>query len=215
MCEIVMELITNGFSGTRVDNSMDLKLNVREDQLAEAMQSFSRKGLKVYLALGSLEEPSQGAEYGEFAKALRLSKFFFYPKVWDKIGSDEEFLTFIRTQNCAYCGQTENIEAAHVRRIAEGAGIGIKPTYCAIPLCRHCHLQQHQHGESALNGKEWFDTTRIEYVVKWCWETLKHTLGYESWRQVPPCEFYAWVINNDLEDCLTKYFLESIKKTGE
>ena len=74
--------------------------------------------------------------YGQQAKELRLSSFFRRPEVWRAVGSDQEFLDWLRTQDCIvrssiHCGP---VVAAHVRRVANGSGTGIKPEYSAIPL---------------------------------------------------------------------------------
>ena len=151
--------------------------------------------------------PSSGAPsrqtYGEQARALKLSGFCRSPDVWRALGTDDEFLAWLRTQPCAtpgpapfidppvYCGG--DVVAAHVRRIANGAGMGAKPKdFSAIPLCDNHHRLQHQHGESALGGKEWFDRQRIQHVETWAWHRLRHILGVESLRDASPARVRAW-----------------------
>lgn len=94
--------------------------------------------------------------YGAKTALLHKAGFFLNPMVLKHIGSDAQFLEWIRTQPCAasHLGDCEgDVVAAHVRRIANGAGMGIKPdNYSAIPLCHKHHMLQHQKGESALVG---------------------------------------------------------------
>ena len=58
---------------------------------------------------------------------------------------------------------------------------------------------QHQQGESALGGKEWFDKKRIDYVSRWAWETLKNQLGYSSWSETPPEVLNQWATQHNLQ----------------
>lgn len=137
--------------------------------------------------------------YGQQAKELRLSSFFRRPEVWRAVGTDQQFLDWIKTQDCA-ANRPHNgdIVPAHVRRVAGGAGIGIKPDYSAIPLCDAHHQLQHQKGESEIAPREWWDQKRIEYLVKWCWETLKKDLGYNSWSEVPPWIMLQWAVESSV-----------------
>lgn len=150
--------------------------------------------------------------YGEQAKQLRLSSFFRTPDVWRSIGSDSDYQAWCRKQPCAYCksigNEKNSIEYAHVRRIADGAGTGIKPDYSGIPLCRDHHSNQHQHGESAIGGKEQVDKMKIEHLQRWAWVTLKAKLGYESWSYCPPVELKDWTDKNEL----TRYLPDCYKK---
>lgn len=151
--------------------------------------------------------------YGEQAKQLKLSSFFRTPDVWRSIGNDFDYQTWCRKQLCAYCkypsGDTVNpIEYAHVRRIADGAGVGIKPDYSGIPLCHAHHAEQHQHGESILGGKENVDKMKIDHLQRWAWETLKAELGYESWSDCPPSVLKDWAEKNEL----TRYLPDCYKE---
>lgn len=140
-------------------------------------------------------------QWGKEANRLRQSGFFRVPKVWEAVGTDEQFLSWVRTQPCAYCRHHDcsgQVVPAHVRRVANGAGTGVKPPYSAIPLCHAAHEAQHQYGESAIGSRSFFDQARVKTLEDWSWETLKATLGYESWSQVPPEKLYNWAFERDL-----------------
>lgn len=139
--------------------------------------------------------------YGEQAKLLKLSGFFRTPAVWKACGTDDEFLAWIRQQPCSVTG-ARPAEAAHVRRVADGAGTAIKPEYSAIPLCREMHQRQHQEGESVLGGPEAVDRKRIRHVEQWAWDACKAQLGYESMADVPPGELRSWAAKRGLMHCL-------------
>ena len=139
------------------------------------------------------EPDSAPSKYGQQAKELRQSSFFRRPEVWRAVGTDKEFLDWLKTQDCAANQpHSGDVVPAHVRRVGNGSGTGIKPEYSAIPLCDMHHQWQHREGESAFESREWFDKKRIEYLVKWCWETLKTELSYDSWSNVPPWELLKW-----------------------
>lgn len=131
---------------------------------------------------------SRAQPYGEQAKALKLSGFFRVPEVWHYVGSDMQFLGWLKGRRCARNDAMcfGDVVAAHVRRIADGAGTGIKPEYSAIPLCDAHHRLQHQHGESAIGGKEWCDAQRIKYVEAWAWDQFKFLFGVQSMADLDP-----------------------------
>lgn len=156
-----------------------------------------------------LEVPNSAKNFGAEAKALRLSSFFRTPAVWKAIGSDSNFLEWLRLQKCAKCGHQDytgtdtglmRCEAAHVRRVKDGSGTSIKPEYSAIPLCHRHHKLQHDKGESALAID--MDHARLHYVRLWAWESLKQQLGYESWKLVPPIVLKDWAERNNVAQYL-------------
>jgi hypothetical protein len=134
--------------------------------------------------------------YGQQAKTLRKSGFFNRPVVWHAIGTDKKFLEWIRTRPCISCNAPAPSEAAHVRRVANGSGTGTKPEFSAIPLCKKCHSDQHNHGESSIGGKEQVNKWRSEVVQSWGWASLRETLGFESWAMVPPPTLREWATEN-------------------
>lgn len=159
------------------------------------------------LMKAAVDEPPK---FGPQARALRLYlSFVGNPKVWAAVGTDEDYLTWLRTMPCAHCRgkpHWENndyvqSEAAHVRR-ADSSGTAYKPPYSAIPLCHTCHEKQHRQGESALGGKEWFDRQRVHHLVEWVWAALKAQLGYEHWNECPPATLHAWALEHDLVPAL-------------
>lgn len=84
---------------------------------------------------------------------------------------DKHYRDWLTYQPCCVCGGGEwhngtlRSQAAHVRRVSKGAGTGIKPAYQCVPLCHKCHHMQHQHGESAVAEKEWFDAMAEHYLA--------------------------------------------------
>ena len=158
-------------------------------------------------------QQKEASQYGEYAKALKLSGFFRAPEVWKAIGTDAEFLEWLKTQKC--CAKAKSgpcygdIAAAHVRRVANGAGTSIKPEYSAVSLCDLHHKRQHAEGESVIGGREYFDQQRIWHLEKWCWETLKASLGFESWKDVPPSALRLWATYHKVINYLPNVYRES------
>jgi hypothetical protein len=89
---------------------------------------------------------------------------------------DREFLAWIRTLPSCLSGESPCV-AAHVRRVSEGAGMGIKPRLFSVPMTDIEHRYLHQHGEYAayfyfyplpghydLQGvKDWFSEQALKY----------------------------------------------------
>ena len=204
---------------------------VREKKTGHIFHITIASGDIAALADGS-DKAEPAGQYGHEAYQLRASGFFRMPVVWREIGSDDEYLDWLESQPCAaralniptaapfimrtidgseisahrpadekfHCDG--DVVAAHVRRISAGAGIGIKPLYSAIPLCDYHHKLQHNHGESVLGGKEWFDRQFITHVEQWAWQTLKLDLGSKHWRDIEPRLLYQWAAARGIADHL-------------
>ena len=156
--------------------------------------------------------------YGDLARELKLSGFFRAPKVYEAIGSDEEYQAWCRTKRCAITRKIDTsdpIVFAHVRR-ARNSGTSFKPKYHGLPLCDSLHRIQHEKGEAAAlmagagmsvgpdAAKEWFDVRVLDHLEQWGWETLKAELGYESWKQVPPIALRDWAQENGVTHILPR-----------
>lgn len=107
-------------------------------------------------------------------------------------GSDKQFLDWLSYQPSCLDGtwnqwdidkgKGRNI-ACHVRRIRNGAGLGIKPDYSAVPMTDTQHkIQSGADGEARvlnrfkrrgsgfwtpLCASDWFDEQRIIYLQQW------------------------------------------------
>jgi len=147
------------------------------------------------------------AKYGEQARQLKLSGFFRCQSVWRCVGPDAKFLEWVRRQKCSVCKADAPSEAAHVRRVASGAGTSTKPQYSAIPLCNKHHRLQHDKGESAIGGKEFCDRERIKALEQWCWETVKEQIGFAHWNEVPPSALYTWALDHGVTELLPEDYL--------
>lgn len=140
--------------------------------------------------------------YGEQAKVLRQSGFFRSPDVWRLLGTDADYLEWLKLQKCAVrkMGNCNGqVVPAHVRRVANGAGTGIKPDYSAIPMCDGHHQIQHAKGESAVGGRSFFEAQKIKYVEMWAWSRMKAILDVESFTDVAPATLIEWAVRNDVD----------------
>lgn len=156
--------------------------------------------------------------FGKYAAELYRLGWFFNSKVLEAIGSDEEYLAWIEKQECCasppITGKPHHhvhdgdVVAAHVRRVADGAGTGIKPKYSAIPLCHGHRSLQHQNGESAIGGKAWCDDQRDKHLVEWARRRLAEHFGVKSMGYVPPDQLRAWAIERNLEGTLPACYRE-------
>ncbi len=80
--------------------------------------------------------------------------------------SDKAFLAWLRTKPCCVCKSHLNIQAAHVRLGGRG-GIGMKPSFSAVPLCGGCHHIQHEKGHSSLMPTERWIELADYYLETW------------------------------------------------
>lgn len=173
------------------------------------------------------------AEYGYEARVLKQSSFFRTPKVWQAIDTNENFIGWIKSCECVGPDSESktkcngDIVAAHVQNIK---GSRIKSKYSAIPLCtshykimRYTQIrytQQSQKEKSdfyivkypedvkifGMSWEGWFDKKRIRCVSEWAWETLKKSLGFDSWKEVPPEFLKNWAKLNHVDNYLPKIY---------
>ncbi len=186
----------------RVVIDLDCGLEMAGRMFAEPGVMVAMARLTQEAAKASAQHVTRGTSdklFGQQAKVLRLSGFFRVPEVWRALGTDTQFREWVQRQPSAFSGQFSeyvNSEgrciAAHVRRIADGAGTSIKPEYACIPLTDEEHKRQHQHGEGVLGSSEWWDKQRIKCVEAWAWQALKWTLHAESMADIEPKTIRAW-----------------------
>lgn len=87
-------------------------------------------------------------------------------------GKERKYLDWLRTQPSALSGQfswndgTPFCEPAHWRT-ARYAGTGQKPEYLAIPLTHLEHRQAHQHGDSTIGNRDWWEAQCVLHLRCW------------------------------------------------
>lgn len=189
-------------------------------------QTFLRHFLEIGtpVALAKLGAPNTvptarpKGPYGREAQILRMhTNWTGNPRVWAALGTDEEYLLWCEKQSCigpkgatsplapACCLPCSgDVVAAHVRRVANGAGTAIKPPYSAVPLCDGHHRAQHssEFGEAAFGGKEWFDRQRMEHLHSWLWHQMRQLFGVHSMTDLEPHRLLEWAESVGLVDCL-------------
>lgn len=150
--------------------------------------------------------PKQKGPHSAQASMLWQSAFLTRENIWAACGSDEDYLSWVRRQACCikpqYGACDGDIVPMHVLRIANGAGKGIKPPYSAIPGCHSHHSLQHQHGESAVGGKAYYDDQRLRHLKLWVWEHIKRAADVESMADADPAKVRAWAAARNIEQYL-------------
>lgn len=155
---------------------------------------------------------SQTEDYGKFAQELKLSAFTRTLAVWKATGSDDLFLEWVRTQKCvARSGKPCNgpMQAAHVWRLKDDFGKGIKGDYAAVPLCAFHHQLHHQESEDAIGGREYMEKKRVETVSAWVWAEIKDDLRVASMADAPPGWVHAWAKKRQIEQYLPEVYREA------
>lgn len=226
---------------TMADGTLRIAIDIAPSDAIGAFAAFGIPGSPVALARimndvaveherpknDSLEETN----YGQEAKALYQSSFFRTPEVWEAIGTDKEYLEWVKHQASAKSGDFSEWHdhhgdkfcvAAHVRHIEHGSGTGIKPPYSAIPLTSPEHNLSHQKGDGAVGSREWWDKMRIKYVHAWCWETAKQQIQAEnpgkeftSFGLIPPLYVEGWATRRDILRHLPALYKGNINAESE
>ena len=102
------------------------------------------------------------------------------------MNTDKDFQAWVRRQPSCVSGCFSEwqdgegrCEFAHVRRVARGSGVGIKPPFSGVPLTHKEHAMQHRRGEAyvlAANGivtddaAAWFARMANQYLEAWLCE---------------------------------------------
>lgn len=155
---------------------------------------------------------SQTTDYGKQAQELKLSPFMGQMAVWRATGTDAEFLAWVRTQKCvARSGKPCDgpIQAAHVWRLKDDFGKGIKGDYAAVPLCAFHHQLHHQETEDAIGGREYMEKKRYDVVTAWVWSVIKDDLLVASMRDAKPARVLAWCQKRHIEQYLPESYREA------
>lgn len=176
--------------------------------------------------------PKAVKEWGQEAKALWKSSFFRTLAVWEAIGTDAEYLEWVKRQPSAISGDFSEYHddgeaycmPAHIRRVELGSGTAVKPPYAAIPLTNEEHQRSHQHGDTNLRPDEWWDKMRIKYLHAWCWETAKiqineensgHHLPFESFGMIPPKIVEGWAMRRNIQRFLPNLYKGHVNGEAE
>lgn len=233
MNEAVLEASYSDFKliKTRSVISLSFEVPVEQANLVHQVLGIPQPGHEMSVAIARLnheispsnhENSKSKGEHGDYARKLYTSGFFLHQEVLEALGTDEEFLAWIRLQpSCVskqfseYVNDEGRCVAAHVRRVHAGAGGSLKPPYSAVPLTQAEHDLQHQHGERNLvnsphdktvdAAKEWFWKQRCEYVTEWAKERLKwHLAEPDSLANIAPELIRAWAEAHNLTNFLPR-----------
>lgn len=165
-------------------------------------------------AASALDRITGTKPFGKQASELYKAGFFFNPHVMAAVGSDQQYLEWLKTQPCCVNGpviRTEipghthfgDVVPAHVRRIAAGAGTSLKPEFSAVPMCDMHHKMQHQHGESVVGGKTFLDNQRARHLSRWMAQRVFNTA---SMGHVNPGEVTVWAVANNISHYLPESY---------
>ena len=211
---------------TMADGSLRVTVDLSPADAVGAFTAFGSPGSPVALARVkdevAVEEGRPKANkpkgpFGKFAQKLVQSHFFRSPDIWAGIGTDEEYLNWVKCQPSAKSGEFSEYPddgepyciPAHVRRVEYGSGTAIKPPYSAIPLTNDEHQLAHQKGDSAIGDEDWWAAQRIKYVEKWAYLTLKSKMGYDSYTDMAPHRLVAWAKQRELTHYLPLAYINA------
>lgn len=184
---VVLAALKDGIPGTPADRtsgglSQDVSSNVPDDDTGEP---------------GS----------GKLMQALYRCGWFHATRVLEVLGHDAEFLQWCRAQPvCWCCGNPGTIQAAHYRKVGDGAGTSVKPPYSAIPLCVPCHQKQHANGYSVLGTTPWWEEKVAQARQDWGHQEMRLLFETESMTAVPVSWVLTWAEEQELIDLIPREF---------
>jgi hypothetical protein len=178
--------------------------------IVDKAQEILDRGTELGRALGGTEDECDNSA-GKLMQQFYRNGFFHAGPVLTALGPDSNFLQWCRGQlvcwGCSATGVEDNpIQAAHYRKVAAGAGTGIKPPYSALPLCRKCHLKQHDKGYSAVATIEIWEGWVAKSRQEWGHQRLREVFGTTSMRAVPQAMLTDWMKEHELEKLIPKDF---------
>jgi len=172
-------------------------------------------------------ENSPSAKYGQEARQLWASGFFFNRNMWTAVGTDEYFLIYIKQQKSCLSGKyDEYVDGVgrcllvYVRR-EDRDGVSINPEFSAVPMTDGEYAILYTSGELSVlkeNGfnikseheaKAWFYKQVGKYGSKFAETMLKNTLGYQGsikLSEVPPEKVRDWAVSNGLANTLPNIY---------
>lgn len=214
---------------TLTDGTVRLQVDIEPGDAITAMTLFGSPGTPIALAVLNPEHTARIAqehtivdEAGKKAQALHRCGFFKTPQVANAVGSDPLFQKWVRTQPCVITGDTQQIEYAHVRRVARGAGTGIKPKFSGVSLQRLIHRLQHQCGEAYVyteyvkegrsetgdylveTARQWFEKKADELLFAWTKMRLLDKFAVESTRDLDFNKLIDWAKEQNIESFLPR-----------
>jgi len=168
-------------------------------------------------------------EFGHEVRDLHQSGFFKNPKLWEIIGTDQQYQEFTRKRRCIVTGGfdwdgkkgVERTEFAHVRRAGD-SGTAFKPKFSGIPLVHEIHRLQHNGGETAAYDKylvrrgidsggvvtetaarEWFEKKAVK-LNKWL--TSFDEPAVDSLTKIHPRVLRGWAHSVQIQNFLPKCY---------
>ena len=145
-------------------------------------------------------EPEKPKEKSFYKELFRLG-WFNNPNILKAFGTDKSYQDFVRTQTSCVSGQSP-VEFAHVRRIQNGAGTGIKPDYSGVPLTHEEHMKQHNEGESAIGGREFLDKELVKHRQAWIKSIIYKHFGVTSLSDINHDDFLSYIAELGIDNTI-------------
>lgn len=203
------------------DGTLRVQFDVEPNDKSGFLQMFPDIGLPMVVVRlqDEVVKASQTAKtarpYSSQAQELYKGGFLRNVSVCKALGTDRQFLDWLKGQACVITGQVsteyESVVPAHVRLVSQGSGTGIKPEFTALPLVNRLHQLQHDKGYSAVHkdGIEWFEKQAFQYRALWCKERLKKALRADSLTELDPADLAVWAREHDVFHLLPAVYREA------
>lgn len=182
------------------------------DQLADERSEQERYDSVSVTGSERIVEDECDNNAGKLMQQLYRAGWFHAPKVLQALGKDAMFLQWVRGQSTCWACDGRNLDdnpivAAHYRKVASGAGTGLKPPYSAIPLCKFCHDKQHAHGYGVISPTGWWEEKVAKARQDWGHQRMRDIFRTTSMTAVPAQHVVEWALENELSSLIPSEYL--------
>lgn len=140
----------------------------------------------------------------EAAKSLQLSGFFREPLVWNALGGETSYKTWLLERPCAVTYPEECCDIGHPATIPNSSF----KQYTYLPICK-AHNKILSSNILAIGGKHALESKRSILLVDWATQTLCKNLHSNSLSDLPPQKVKEWAALNNVEMLLPKKYQNS------
>lgn len=147
-------------------------------------------------------------EYGDAMNALKLSGFFKQPNVWKAIGTEEEYIDYIKNEKCLFHNhQCYDIQAFKMNNEDVRH-------YAYVPLCIK-HAEQAKNDINSIpGGIKCLNMRHSILIYEWAMKKLTDILGYDepNLYVLNPSKVLFWAIENKLNVYIPTSFKNAVDK---
>lgn len=227
-------IFKKAFDNTSSGQYLKIELHYSDEAL-EIVKSMVGQKYDIVMMMGeAVEKVKVKGEYGPVAQIICASPLFYQRKVWSMLGTEDNYLEWVRDQKCLVTGKFDvdsearnRCEAAHCRDLRFGGGTALKPEYMAVPLRKSVHAAQHEKGVTHIwdkNGSPVSRRTRfpiqdrgdaaMQWMIISCFNHLHSWCIHQS-KEVFQVPSLTMVAREQWDELLGKEYIDETLQSGK